>query len=195
MGVDPQDKLVLSEVGEWTLEKHARLRRYIDISRKVRQKFNGPGKAGATFIDLYCGPGRSRIAGTDKIIDGSPIVAYEAARTVPFTALHLADVEEANCEAALARIRARGGEAKVYVGPAEETVERVCSALDPHALHFAFLDPFGLGALPFSVITAPQPVRADGHAHTCQCHGFPAEPGRIRLRQEQRHGSICTRVA
>ena len=104
MGTDPQDKLTLSEVGEWALEKHERLRQYIDISRKVRQKFNGPSKAGATFIDLYCGPGRSHIAGTDKIIDGSPVVAYQAARTVPFTSLHLADVEEENCAAALRKV-------------------------------------------------------------------------------------------
>jgi three-Cys-motif partner protein len=152
METDPQDNLALSEVGEWTLEKHERLRRYIDISRKVRQKFTSPGKAGATFIDLYCGPGRSRLAGTDKVIDGSPVVAYEAARTAPFTSLHLADVEEVNCDAALARIRARGGDAKIYVGPAEETVDRVCVSLDPYALHFAFLDPFSLAALPISVI-------------------------------------------
>lgn len=152
MATDPKDKFALSEVGEWTLEKHERLRRYIDISRKVRQKFNGPGKAGATFIDLYCGPGRSRIVGTDKIIDGSPVVAYEAARTAPFTSLHLADVEDEICDAALARIRERGGDAKVYVGPAAETVERVCAELSPYALHFAFLDPFSLAALPFAVI-------------------------------------------
>lgn len=32
------DGLPISEVGVWTLEKHERLRRYVDISRGVRKK-------------------------------------------------------------------------------------------------------------------------------------------------------------
>jgi hypothetical protein len=52
MTQDPLAHLPLDEVGEWTLEKHARLRRYIEISRKVREKLLRPRKAGATFIDL-----------------------------------------------------------------------------------------------------------------------------------------------
>lgn len=152
MNTDPEDSLALSQAGEWTLEKHERLRRYIDISRKVRQKFIAPGKAGATYIDLYCGPGRSLISDTTKIIDGSPLVAFEAARSVQFTALHLADADPQNCEAALARVKKRGGDAKMYTGPASQTVGSVCLHLDPYALHFAFLDPYSLAALPFSVI-------------------------------------------
>jgi three-Cys-motif partner protein len=152
MAQDPLAGLPLDEVGEWTLEKHARLRRYVDISRKVREKFLGPGKAGATFIDLYCGAGQARVRETGEVIDGSPLVAFEAARSAPYSTIHLADVDQSRCNAALARLRSRGGEAAVYVGPAEQTVHQVCEALDPHALHFAFLDPFSLGALPFEVI-------------------------------------------
>ena len=149
---DPIDNRGLSQVGEWTLEKHERLRRYIDISRKVREKFVAPGKAGATYIDLYCGPGRSSIADSEKIIDGSPLVAFEAARSAPFGTLYLADVDQRNCDTALARVNARGGNAEIFAGPAIETVEHICSVLNPYALHFAFLDPYGLAALPFSVI-------------------------------------------
>ena len=37
-------------------------------------------------------------------------------------------------------------------GSAIETVDRVISKLNPYALHFAFLDPYNLDALPFDVI-------------------------------------------
>ena len=39
-----------------------------------------------------------------------------------------------------------------YVGPAEIIVDQVLRAINPYGLHLAFLDPFGLGQLPFSII-------------------------------------------
>ena len=101
---------------------------------------------------MYCGAGRSKIRESQQVIDGSPLVALDAARSAPFTAIHLADVDQDKCDAALARMRSRGGNAKIYVGQAGQTVEEVCKVLDPYALHFAFLDPYSLGALPFDVI-------------------------------------------
>jgi len=50
---DPTDGLPTMPVGEWARDKHALLKLYIEISRGVRKKFIGAGKAGATFIDLY----------------------------------------------------------------------------------------------------------------------------------------------
>jgi hypothetical protein len=49
---DPTDGLPAMPVGEWAQNKLALLKLYIEISRGVREKFIGPGKAGATFIDL-----------------------------------------------------------------------------------------------------------------------------------------------
>lgn len=150
--VDPHDGLPLAEVGEWTLEKHARLRKYVDISRATRRKY--VGKAGATFIDLYCGPGRAKIRETGEVIDGSPLVAFETAvrGVVPFSEMYLADIDAESCETARARLLARTGAAQTYIGPSDQTVEEVASRLNPLGLHFAFLDPFNLEALPFRVI-------------------------------------------
>jgi len=98
------DELPISEVGEWALEKHERLRKYVDISRYARQKYIDPTKsklrgsnssvAGATFIDLFCGPGRSRIRETGQVIDGSPLVAYRASvdGNAAFSEVHVADL-------------------------------------------------------------------------------------------------------
>jgi three-Cys-motif partner protein len=38
------------------------------------------------------------------------------------------------------------------VGPAEITARKIVDRLNPHGLHFAFLDPYNLEQLPFSVI-------------------------------------------
>ena len=75
---DPSDGLIVGEVGPWATEKHDRLRRYIQASRGARAKFLPPaGRGGASYIELYSGAGRSLISGTNQIIDGSAVVAFQ----------------------------------------------------------------------------------------------------------------------
>lgn len=64
-------------VGEWAQEKHERLTKYVDISRHAGKKYIGPRKPGAGYIDLFSGPGESRIRDTETIIDGSPVAAFK----------------------------------------------------------------------------------------------------------------------
>jgi hypothetical protein len=50
--IDPTDGLIIDEVGPWAIEKHERLRKYIDASRGTRAKFLPPeNDGGASFID------------------------------------------------------------------------------------------------------------------------------------------------
>jgi three-Cys-motif partner protein len=145
----------LDDVGPWAKEKHERLRKYVDITSATRRKWvQGPG--GATYIDLFCGAGRAIIRDTQAKIDGSPLVAFKAARDggTPFSEIHIADSSEESCRAAERRLADAGGSAKMEVGNADATVMRIARKLNPHALHFAFLDPYNLEALPFSVIEA-----------------------------------------
>jgi three-Cys-motif partner protein len=147
------DGLPLDEVGAWAGEKHDRLRRYIDISRAARKKFV-EGSGGATYIDLFRGSGRSFVRDAGERIDGSPLVAFRCAREggVPFSEIHIADTSEARCRAAEQRIGRAGGSARAEIGTAEETARRIVRKLNPYGLHFAFLDPFNLQDLAFSVI-------------------------------------------
>lgn len=149
------DGLLLDEVGEWAKDKHDRLRKYVDISRATRRKFVD-GSGGATYIDLYCGAGRAVVRDTGETIEGSPLVAFKCAREggVPFSEIHIADVEEAKCAAAAKRISSAGGVAITDVGRAADTAARIVARLNKYGLHFAFLDPFNLADLPFSVIEA-----------------------------------------
>ena len=161
VAVDPADRLIVGEVGPWAAEKHDRLRRYIDASSCARAKFLPPKGAGASYIELYSGAGRSLIRDTNTIIDGSPLVAYKAASAsgARFSDLHFADLDARNSDALAQRIKALGGAAKSYVGPADVTVDAVTGAINPYGLHLAFLDPFGLGQLPFAIIAKMLQVR------------------------------------
>jgi three-Cys-motif partner protein len=141
----------VTTVGEWTLEKHERLVRYVTISGGVRRKF---ARTHATYIELFCGPGRSVIEGTGERIDGSPVLAATTAVACrsPFSDIYLADAEESFVKAACARLPPKGGRVHPFVGAAETTVDQIIGRLDPEGYHFAFLDPYKLDPLPFSII-------------------------------------------
>jgi three-Cys-motif partner protein len=153
---DPSDGLIVSEVGEWASEKHARVSRYIEIASAVRAGYVPPPswRAGAAYIELFSGPGRSLIRKTSRIIDGSPLVAYNAAQAsgVPFTEIHLNDSNPAMSAAVDQRIRGLGGAAVCYDDPADVAVDKIVAAVDRRGLHFAFLDPFNLEGLSFEII-------------------------------------------
>jgi len=153
--LDPDDGLIVGEVGPWAAEKHERLRKYIQASHGARKRFLRPrGTGGASYIELYSGAGRSVIKDTNQIIDGSAVVAFNAGRASgqQFSEMHLSDLEAQNSGALAQRIKALGGSATSYVGDASVVVDQVMSAINPHGLHLAFLDPFNLAQLPFSII-------------------------------------------
>lgn len=158
---DPEDGLPLACVGGWAEKKHARIKKYVDISRAVRRKFVN-GKGGATYIDLFCGPGRARVRETTRIIDGSALVAAKEAieSKTPFSELHIADSNESFVSAARTRLDRLGVTAKGCVGRSQDTVGQITAVLPQFALHFAFLDPYDLKGLPFLVI---EQLAAFGH--------------------------------
>lgn len=165
---DPDDGLIVSEVGPWAAEKHARVRQYIEISSATRKKYIPPPSwhAGAAYIELFSGPGRSLINGTKRIIDGSPLVAYRAANTsVPFTEMHLNDYDQANSFAVNARLQALGGAPICYSEPADVAVDKIVAALNPSGLHFAFVDPFNLEGLSFEIIRKLSKLKVDMLIH------------------------------
>jgi three-Cys-motif partner protein len=66
--------------------------------------------------------------------------------------LHFNDIDAANIDALENRISVLGGTANFYNEAADVAVDRVVYALNPAGLHFAFLDPYNLENLPFSII-------------------------------------------
>jgi three-Cys-motif partner protein len=153
--IDPEDGLLADIVGPWAAEKHERLRKYVDSYRSARAMFLPPrGTGGSGYIELFSGPGRSQVDPGGYFIDGSPLVAYRAAQNsgTNFSELHFNDLEPENVDALRQRLARAGGAANFYNETAATAVDRVIYALNPLGLHFAFLDPYNLESLPFSII-------------------------------------------
>jgi three-Cys-motif partner protein len=150
-----EDGLPLDEVGVWAKEKHERLRKYVDISRAARKKFV-EGSGGAAYIDPFCGSGAAVVRETGERIDGSPLVAFKSAVKggVSFSQLQISDFNEDRCRAAEMRLIEAGVNPSCKVGPAEQTIVQIVDELNPYGLHFAFLDPYNLRDLPFSIFEA-----------------------------------------
>jgi three-Cys-motif partner protein len=169
--VDGDDGLPVEDVGEWAKQKHDYLCRYIDISRGARAMYIGPGKAGATYVDLFCGPGRSRVRETGEWIDGGVVAAWNKSREggAPFTQIYIADLDTERRQAAAARLRRLGAPVIEVEGAAVEAAHKVVAELNPHGLNFAFLDPFDLAALNFEIIqTLSALKRIDMLVHVSQ---------------------------
>lgn len=166
--IDGDDGLPAEEVGAWTKEKHELLRRYVDISRAVRHRWIGPANAGATYIDLFCGPGRARIRRTGEWTDGSCVAAWKKSLEsgTPFSEIFIADDDTEKLEYAAERLRRLEAPVVSIHGRAVDTVKQVVSRLHLNGLHFAFIDPFNLGAFDFEVMrTLSQLKRIDMMVH------------------------------
>lgn len=148
------DSLPAEEVGAWAREKHELLRRYIDISRAVRRKWIGPTNAGATYIDLFCGPGRARLRKTGDWIDGSCVAAWKRSvdSGTPFSVVYIADTDAEKLECATERLRRLRAPVVPIHGKSVDTVKQIANRLNPSGLHFVFIDPFNLGAFDFEVV-------------------------------------------
>lgn len=141
-------------VGVWVREKHDYLCRYLDASRGARRKFLGPGRAGATFADLFCAYGRSNIRDTADFVDGSAVAAWKASQNgpAPFSAIYVGDLMPECRSVCMERLRAAGAPAHELSGPAIEAAHELVRGVHPGGLHLVFLDPYNLGQLDFRII-------------------------------------------
>jgi len=152
--IDGDDGLPAEEVGFWAKEKHEYLCRYVDISRAVRSRWISAGKAGATYIDLFCGPGRCKVRETGEWIDGGVVAAWKKSVEggAPFTQVFVGDLDDERRRAAVTRLSKLNAPVYEFAGTAAQTVRQIVTNLNQYGLHFAFLDPFNLETLDFEII-------------------------------------------
>jgi three-Cys-motif partner protein len=132
----------VATVGSWSAEKLELLRCYLGSS-------NG-GFLSATrgaveryYLDLFAGPGQNRVAGTDEVIDGSPLIALRAGPP-RFTRLFLVDADPANAASLEAHRQDFPDRwVTVFDRDANQRVDDILSSLPRQFPVFAFLDPRG----------------------------------------------------
>ena len=157
--------LWVEHVGPWARDKLKILTDYIQASSAARRRYLG---SAATYIDVFSGPGRSKIRTTCNYVDGSPVAAFNRARESvgAFTRMYISDVEPELLSSAEKRLVASGAPVHATPGPASAALPRIVQRLHSSGLHFAFLDPHNLGTLSFDLFeTLAKLKRIDIIAH------------------------------
>jgi three-Cys-motif partner protein len=145
-----EEGLWVESVGPWAKEKLEIVTDYVQISSATRRKYTHCG-----FIDVFSGPGRSRIRDTPELIDGSPVAVYRKSLTShPFSTFHISDADSELSASAAIRLRNLGCNPQVTDGPASAALPNIVSRLSPSGLHLALLDPHNLGTLSFDLFEA-----------------------------------------
>lgn len=137
-------------VGRWVPdEKHLYLTQYLHATRKAQAKFKN-----RVLIDPFCGPGRIQVVGECSTRDGGSVAAYRqtVASGAPFTHILIGDIEAERVRANQLRLSAVGATVQGFVGPATETVDEMIKAVPFGALTLAYIDPYNLEHLSFSII-------------------------------------------
>jgi three-Cys-motif partner protein len=149
--IDSTDGLPVMEVGAWAFEKHELIRRYVDISREARRKWQN-----RVLVDLYCGPGRVADRKTPhEIRDGGVLAAYSQSQKndAPFSKVIIGDTDPLALQACQKRLEQLGASVIAFCEPASVSAPLALQHLPGNGLHLALLDPFNIGHLPFSVIS------------------------------------------
>lgn len=137
-------------VGKWVPEqKHTLLAKMIGGTRGARAKWSN-----RILIDPFCGPGRIQVKGESFTRDGGTIVAWRQASThkVPFTQVLIGDLDEDRVKACEAKLRALGAPVEAFIGPAADTVKQMQIRVPGRSLCLAYIDPYNLEYLSFSII-------------------------------------------
>ncbi|GAB3555012.1 hypothetical protein GCM10027343_43570 [Noviherbaspirillum agri] len=137
-------------VGGWVPEeKHLYLTQYIHATRKAQAKFKQ-----RVLIDPFCGPGRIQVVGESFTRDGGSVAAYRQSVVsgAPFTRVLIGDIDADRVRANQLRLSAAGATVQGFVGPATETVGAMIKAVPFGALALAYIDPYNLEYLSFSII-------------------------------------------
>jgi three-Cys-motif partner protein len=150
----PSDK----GVGSWVpAQKHRLLSEYLYATRNAWKKW--PSRV---FIDPFAGPGRIQVEGEKSTRDGGAVVAWRAlAPTAPFTKMLVGDLDQERAAACEQRLKAVGAPVLSFVGPALATVKSMIAAVPRRSLCMAFIDPYNLEVLSFSIIEELAKLKVD----------------------------------
>jgi three-Cys-motif partner protein len=140
-------------IKEHTVRKYEKLAYYLALfTKSMKSKWDT-----LVYIDLFSGPGRSKVDGKDEIYPGSPFIALNLEEK--FSKYIFCDEEADSVHALKIRLEreAKGMDAQIVEGDANANVDSVIR-LVPRAsktnrtLSFCFADPYALENLKFRTI-------------------------------------------
>jgi len=114
------------------------------------------------FIDPFAGPGRIQVKGEGFTRDGGCLLAWRAlADFAPFTSMLIGDIDAERARASQRRLEAIGAPAQIFIGPARETVPTMVASVPKGALCFAYIDPYNLELLDFTLLSELAKLKVD----------------------------------
>jgi three-Cys-motif partner protein len=145
-------------VGSWVpTQKHRLLWEYLYATRNAWKKWPSH-----VFIDPFVGPGRIQVEGEKGTRDGGAVVAWRAlSDTAPFSQMLVGDIDSHRAHACAERLRKIGAPVTQFVGPADETIREMVASVPPRTLCMAYIDPYNLELLSFSLIEALAKLKVD----------------------------------
>jgi three-Cys-motif partner protein len=138
------DGLLCNPIGPWAEDKYRYVGMYAEMF-STGMKNRWPRRL---YLDLFCGPGYSRVRDTGRVVLGSPMIALSLLD--PFDAYVFADENSEALDALRVRVARLGGERGVtYIpGDANAAIRRILETISDKAgqktLSFCFLDPYKL---------------------------------------------------
>lgn len=152
--IEADDGLIANVVRDWARRKHSLVARYCGIASGPRRAYLGSGRAGAAYLDPFCAAGRCWVSDDKLFSDGSPLHAWKESveKKAPFNQVLIGDVDKQSLDACELRLKEHGAPVSAICGKAEETIDKMLGSINPYGLHFCLLDPYSLGAMPFSII-------------------------------------------
>jgi three-Cys-motif partner protein len=170
-------------VGAWVpQDKHRLLCDYLHASRYVWKKWPHH-----VFLDPFCGPGRIHVEGEAFTRDGGAVMAWRAlAGEAPFTHMLVGDLDPERASACAARLKARGAPVTSFIGPAVDTIHEMVRQVPRNALCMAYIDPYNLELLSFSIIQELSALKVDLAINFCTMDlqrnaEFEFDPSRARF--------------
>ena len=147
------DGLITPEIGSWGEEKYRHVALYSALFVKaMRNKWDC-----LVYIDLFSGAGRSRIRGTSRIVNSSPLAVMGLPHK--FDRYIFCEKNRRKYEALQKRIQKDFQKLDSYVidGDANEKVTEILEKMPPHrkdyrVLAFCFVDPYALNNLRFATM-------------------------------------------
>jgi three-Cys-motif partner protein len=149
----PDDGLITPEVGPWAEEKHRLLAHYATLfARAMKGKWDD-----LVYIDLFAGPGRCRVRGSERIYRSSPTIVLSLPDA--FSSYVFCDADPRHADALRLRATEEASDRKFTVlsGDANVMVTDVLKLIPTahkarRVLCFCFLDPYQLSNLKFATI-------------------------------------------
>ncbi len=161
-GLRGEDRFYLPEAGEWSQRKHEKFKYYTSMfSSSMKNKWDC-----RVYIDLFAGPGKWRIKGTDKVELGSPLVAMSVDQ--PFDKYIFCEANSRSLEALKARTKRYFPDLDtIFVeGDANKRTGEILRAVPKFSqqrkgLSLIVVDPFKTSDLKFDTIKKLSSIYAD----------------------------------